>query len=106
MYQIAPIFAEETESSKKANVSRDSSGVLYYCRRCHRKTTSSFGILRASVSAVTKKFLYAITTFSGPKPIKLRTTENKVKELTNKLLGTQKCPQCKGRDNRGDPCST
>ena len=30
MYQIAPIFAEEKESSKKANVSRGSIDVLYF----------------------------------------------------------------------------
>ena len=93
MYQIAPIFAEETETSKKANVSRGSSGVLDQCRRRHRKTTNSFGISRVSVSAIIKRVLYAITTFSGPEPIKLRTTENKVKELKNKL-GPHEFPQC------------
>ena len=30
---------------KKPNVSRDSSGVLYYCRMPHRKTTNGFSIL-------------------------------------------------------------
>ena len=30
MYQIAPIFAEKKESSKKANVSRGSNDVLYF----------------------------------------------------------------------------
>ena len=30
MYQRAPIFAEETESSKKPNASRISSGVFFY----------------------------------------------------------------------------
>ena len=45
---------------------------------------------------IIKRVLYAITTFSGPKPIKLRTTENKVKELTNKLLVTHEFPQCIG----------
>ena len=39
---------------------------------------------------------YVITTFSGPEPIKLPTTENKVKELTNKLLGTRELSQCIG----------
>ena len=88
---------------KKPNVSRDSSGVLYYCRRPHRKTTNAFSISRASVSPVIKKVSYAITTFSGPKPIKLPATKNKVKELTNKLLGTHEFPQCK-EDNRWHPC--
>ena len=78
-YQIAPIFAEETESSKKANVSRDSSGVLYQCRKSHKKTANGFGVSRASVSAMIKRVLYAITTFSGPKPMDLRATEKKVK---------------------------
>ena len=99
MYQVAPVFTEETESSKKPNVSRDSSGVLYYCRRPHRKTTNAFSISRASVSPIIKKVSYAITTFSGPKLIKVPTTKNKVKELTNKLLGTHELPQCK-EDNR------
>ena len=44
-----------------------------------RKTTNSFGISRASVSAIIKRVLYAITTFSEPKPMDFRTTENKVK---------------------------
>ena len=48
-------FAEETESSKKPNVSRDSSGVLYYCRRPHKKTTNAFSISRPSVSPVIKQ---------------------------------------------------
>ena len=46
--------------------------------------------------AITKRVSYAITTFSGPEPIKLWTTENKVKELTNKWLGTHEFPQCLG----------
>ena len=52
-----------------------------------------FGISRVSVSAIIKRVSYAITTFSGPEPIKLPTTENKVKELTNKLLGAHEFPQ-------------
>ena len=84
MYQIAPIFAEETESSKKANVSRGSIGVL--CRRHHRKITNAFGISRASVSAIIKGVPHTWT-------IKLSTTENKV---INKLLGTHKFPHCIG----------
>ena len=47
---------------------------------------NAFGISRASVLAVIKGVSYAITTFSGLEPIKLPTTENKMKELTNKLL--------------------
>ena len=46
--------------------------------------------------AIIKRVSYAITTFSGPEPIKLPTTENKMKELTNKLLGTHEFPQCIG----------
>ena len=92
MYQIAPVFAEETESSKKPNVIRDSRGVLYYCRRPHRKTTNTFSISRASVSPIIKKVSYAIAAFSRPKPIKLPTTKNKVKELTNKLLRIHEFP--------------
>ena len=46
--------------------------------------------------AIIKKVSYAITTFSGPEPIKLPTTENNVKELSNKLLGTHEFPQCIG----------
>ena len=92
MYQVAPVFAEETESSKKPNVIRDSSGVLYYCRRSLRKTTNAFSISRASVPPIIKKVSYAIATFSGPKPINLPTTKNKVKELTNKLLRTHGFP--------------
>ena len=92
MYQVAPVFAEETESS---NVSRGSSGVLYYCRRPHRETTNTFSISRTAIWPIIKKISYAITTFSGPKLIKLPTTENKVKERTNKLLGTHKFCQCK-----------
>ena len=49
-----------------------------------------------SVSAIIKRVSYAITTFLGPKLIKLPTTENKVKKLTNKLLGTHEFPQCTG----------
>ena len=79
-----PIFAEETESFKKPNVNGRSSGALYLCRRCHRKTTNVFVISRASVSAIIKKISYVITTFSGPEPIKLPTTGNKVTELANK----------------------
>ena len=52
-----------------------------------------FGISRVSVSTIIKRVSYAITTFSGPEPIKLPTTENKVKELTNKLLGAHEFPQ-------------
>ena len=40
------------------------------------------------------KELAIITTFLGPEPIKLPTNENKVQELTNKLLGTHRFPQC------------
>ena len=46
--------------------------------------------------AIIERVLYAITTFSVPKPIKRRTTENKVKELTSKLLGTHEFPQFTG----------
>ena len=58
-------------------------------RRRRRKTVNVFGISRASVSAIIKRVSYAITTFLGPEPIKLPTTENKLKELTNKLLETR-----------------
>ena len=51
--------------------------------RCYRKTVNVFGISRASVSAIIKRISYAITIFSGPEPVKLPTTESKVKELTN-----------------------
>ena len=50
------------------------------------------GYSRASLSALNKRVSYAITTFSGPQPIKLLTAENKKKELTNKLLGTHEFP--------------
>ena len=43
-----------------------------------------------------KRVCYAITTFSRPKPIKLPTTEKKMKDLTNKLLGIHEFPQCIG----------
>ena len=76
------VFAEETESFTKPNVSGRSNGVLYLCRRCHRK--NFFGISRASVSAIIKRVSYVITTFSGPEPIKLPTIGNKVTELANK----------------------
>ena len=46
--------------------------------------------------AIIKRVSYAITTFSRPEPIKLSTTEKKVKKLTNKLLGTHEYPQCTG----------
>ena len=46
--------------------------------------------------AVIKRVSHTSTTFSGPEPIKLSSTENKVKELTNKLLGTHEFPQCIG----------
>ena len=63
-------------------------------RNRHRKTVNVYGISRASVSAITKRVSYAITIFLGSEPIKLPTTENKVKELTNTLLGTHEFPQC------------
>ena len=99
MYQVAPVFAEETESSKKPNINRGLSGALYYFRRLLRKTTNDFSISRASVLPIIKNVSYAITTFLGPKPIKFPTTKNKAKELTNKLLGKHEFPQCK-EDNR------
>ena len=64
--------------------------------RRHKKIVNAFGISRTSVLAIIKRVSYAITTFSGPGPIKLPTTENKMKELTNKLLGTYEFPQCIG----------
>ena len=63
-------------------------------QRRYQKTVSVFGIFRASVSAIIKSVSYAITTFLGAAPIKLPATENKVKELTDKLLETQEFPQC------------
>ena len=57
---------------------------------------NAFGISRTSVWAIIKRVSDAITTFSGREPIKLPTTENKIKELTNKLLGTHEFPQCIG----------
>ena len=69
---------------------------MFQWRRCHRKTVNVFGISRASISAIIENVSYAITTFSGAEPIKLPTTENKVKELTNKLLGTREFLQCIG----------
>ena len=99
MYQVAPVFAEETESSKKPNINRGLSGALYYFRRPYRKTTNDFSISRASVSPIIKNVSYAITTFLGPKPIKFPTTKNKAKELTNKLLEKHEFPQCK-EDNK------
>ena len=63
-------------------------------QRRYQKTVSVFGIFRASVSAIIKSVSYAITTFSGAAPIKLPAAENKVKELTDKLLETQEFPQC------------
>ena len=70
MHEIAPIFAEET---------------VCQSNQCQ---SNAFGIPRASVLAIIKRGSYTITTFSGPKPTKLPTTENRVKELTSKLLGT------------------
>ena len=70
--------------------------LIYTTRRCHRKTANAFGISRASVSAIIKRVSYAITTFSGREPIKLPMTVNKVKELTNKFLGTHEFPHCIG----------
>ena len=46
--------------------------------------------------AIIERVSDAITTFSGPEPIKLPTTENKMKKLTNKLLGTDEFAQCIG----------
>ena len=91
MYKIAPIFAEEAESFEKPNISQGSSdqGTI--------RQLNVFSISRASVSAIIKKVSYTITTFSGAKPIKLQTTENKMmKELTNKLMGTHELPRCVG----------
>ena len=62
-------------------------------RRC-RKTVNVFGISRASVSAIIKRVSYAITIFLGSESIKIPTTENKAKELTNTLLWTHEFPQC------------
>ena len=45
---------------------------------------------------IIKKVSYGVTTFWVPEPIKRPTTENKSKELTNKLLGTQELPQSIG----------
>ena len=46
MYQTAPIFAEETESPKKSNVSRGSKGVILIfitsVEVSHMKTTNTF----------------------------------------------------------------
>ena len=61
--------------------------------RHRKKTVTVFGISRASVSTIIKKVFYAIKTFSGSQPIELPTTENKVKEFTNKLLGIHEFPQ-------------
>ena len=52
--------------------------------------------------AIIKRVSYAIATFSGPKPIKLPTPENKVKEVTNKLLGTNEFSQCVGTIDETD----
>ena len=62
----------------------------------HRKTTNAFGISRASVLAIIRKVSYIITTFLGQELIKLPTTKELLKKLTNKLLGTQEFPQCIG----------
>ena len=43
---------------------------------------NAFGISTTSVLAIIKSVSYAITTFLGPKPIELPTTENKRKEIT------------------------
>ena len=59
----------------------------------HRKTTNTFGISRGSVLVVIKRVSFAITTFSGPEPIKFPSTK-KQKELTDELLETHKFPQC------------
>ena len=53
-----------------------------------------FGISRVPISAIIKGASYAITNFLGPELIKLPTTENNVKELTN--LETREIPQCIG----------
>ena len=62
----------------------------------HRKTTNASGISRALVWAIIKRVFhsYAITPFLGSRLIKLPTIENKVKELTNRILGTHEFSQC------------
>ena len=44
--------------------------------------------------AIIKRVSYASTNFSGLEPIQLPTTESKVKDFTNKLLGIHEFPQC------------
>ena len=60
----------------------------------HRKTTNAFGISRASALVIIKIVFYAIADFLGPELIKLPTTENNVRELTN--LETREFSQCIG----------
>ena len=88
-YKIATILAEERENRLRSPMSVE-------LPVAYSKTVNAFGISRASASAIIKRAFNAITTLSGPEPIKLPTTENKVKELTNKLLQTHEFPQCVG----------
>ena len=47
----------------------------------YRKTANAFGISRASISGIIGRLSYAVTTFVGPKLIRLPTNEGEVQEL-------------------------
>ena len=65
---------------------------LYYIndKVRYRKTSNAFGIFRTSISRIIRRLSYAVTTFMGPKLIRLPTTEGQVQELAHGF------PQCIG----------
>ena len=71
---------------------------LYYIsyKGRYRKSMNAFGISRASISGIIRKVSDAVTTFLGPKLIRLPTTEGEVQELTDGYLEAHGFPRCIG----------
>ena len=62
----------------------------------YRKTANTSGISRASISGIIRSVSYAVTTFGGPKLVRLPNGEGQVQELTDGNLDALGFPQCIG----------
>ena len=60
---------------------------------CYGKTANVFGISRTPISGIIRRVSYVVTTFLGPKLIRLSTTDGEVQELTDEYLEVHDFPQ-------------
>ena len=99
MQYVETISREETYPSQNSNIYRCASRlilVLYSNESRYRKTANTSGISRASNSGIIRRVSYAVTTFGGPKLVRLANGGGPVQELTDGYLDALGFLQCIG----------